>query len=667
MSGQAEKVRVDWGRLGPLLTVLLTVQLVALLEIAHVPRPVLLEGPGLLVAYGYVVFSCVVYLWIPLVYAGAVSALRLEVLTERLGKRGQLSVLAVVGAVPCFDAWWQLVRYDGFAPAVLFAVPFVLLAVGLVAVFRWPRVLAPAALLAGVVIELVDYVVEPHLYPTMHYSGLLVATILMGAGIAGLVATRLPAPRSRRGRGGLLAALVAPALLAAVPFEGNEADRVRRYVHARTMLGQARLVLDVAEHASPGEGVPMFDPDAAARFRQANGLPDLPESFRLEDYNVLLVMIETLRYDATSFGDPERALTPNMVAFGQAGAAVFHRAYAPSSGTLQSMAAILSMHHPSGARLQLEKSWKGSLSEDEVTVAELLRDEGWKTWVVSHSHKNVFTQRILGLQQGFDDVELVLETPKRASALVSDERIVDAANERLGILAGSGERFFGWVFLVSPHVPYVTRDESLPHERPYERYRQEVAHVDEQLGRLLDALENTGLLDETVVIVAGDHGEEFTEHGGRKHASTVYEEVVRVPLLVRIPGVQGVEHREPTSLLYLFPWLLSRAPEQSASRRQAIQRLQTELGPVLEATDGGVIAESIGRKRHQTALVTPELKLIYDHLNDVYEGYDLEADPAEQTDLALTEDPRLTPAIERFEAYMRVRESYRRFSLVQPK
>jgi hypothetical protein len=79
---------------------------------------------------------------------------------------------------------------------------------------------------------------------------------------------------------------------------------------------------------------------------------------------------------------------------------------------------------------------------------------------------------------------------------------------------------------------------------------------DAEFGRLLDALDETGLSDDTVVVFIGDHGEEFGEHGAHRH-STVYEEALHVPLVLRIPGVAGATISDPVSTLYVLPWLLS--------------------------------------------------------------------------------------------------------------
>lgn len=87
-------------------------------------------------------------------------------------------------------------------------------------------------------------------------------------------------------------------------------------------------------------------------------------------------------------------------------------------------------------------------------------------------------------------------------------------------------------------------------------YDDEVAFVDQQLGRLFAALDEAGLSDEIVVVLTSDHGEELFDHRGSEHGHTMYDELLRVPLVVRAPEVQPGRRTEPVSLVDLFPTLL---------------------------------------------------------------------------------------------------------------
>jgi len=91
-------------------------------------------------------------------------------------------------------------------------------------------------------------------------------------------------------------------------------------------------------------------------------------------------------------------------------------------------------------------------------------------------------------------------------------------------------------------------------------YQGEVAYTDEALGRVWDALEEQGLLDATLIVLVGDHGEEFWDHDGFGHGHAMYDEVIRVPLLVRLPGAEsGMVMRDLTRLVDLAPTALAAA------------------------------------------------------------------------------------------------------------
>ena len=89
-----------------------------------------------------------------------------------------------------------------------------------------------------------------------------------------------------------------------------------------------------------------------------------------------------------------------------------------------------------------------------------------------------------------------------------------------------------------------------------QRYDGEVAYVDAELRRLLDALSSRGLLSNTIIVVAGDHGESLGEHGERTHGMLLYESAVRVPLIVKAPGIKPAVRTDPASLADIAPTIL---------------------------------------------------------------------------------------------------------------
>ena len=119
----------------------------------------------------------------------------------------------------------------------------------------------------------------------------------------------------------------------------------------------------------------------------------------------------------------------------------------------------------------------------------------------------------------------------------------------------AGSRFFLWAHLYDPHRPY---DPPEPYASIYGHnpYLGEIAFADSQIGRLLEALEQRALLDRTIVIVAGDHGESLGEHGERDHGVFIYENVLRVPLIVRAPALAPFRVGEVVRLTDVMPTVL---------------------------------------------------------------------------------------------------------------
>lgn len=663
----------------PVVGGLIAIVLVVILELTHVPTKLLWASPKNLY-HGFVhTFRLLfVYCALPIGYILLVGALETGWIKKHLPlwMRGAGHVFAAATvasqayrifiAEPAFQAYWQF-------PYLFTVFAFALGFVGVVGSThfekRWLRwisyAMPPLTLVGGIGVHYANYIIERHQYPPFHYAALMVALAVVGsAGVQFGARGWLPGLRRwyLRVPFGLL--LAAPFVVLLIPT-GEAGAKVRRYVHARTALGQARLVMDPESETIAERRTRMVDQKAVARLAEHGNLPKLPEDFRLEDHHILLVTVETLRHDVTSMADPESNLTPNLSRLADLGAFSYDRAYSPSSTTLQSIGSIMTMRFPAEVPLKLEHTWKGALKKKALTVAELMSKRGWLTWAVIHNHHRVFTERIFGLGQGFEKKKFVLEKNNAASARSIDKRIIDEAIKRLEELSAATEPAFGWVFMSSPHHPYVSHEGKAWDGTKLERYKEEVQNADRQFGRLLDFMERTGRLDDTIIIVAGDHGEEFGEHGAKHHAATVYEEVVRVPLYIRIPGIQGTRIEEPTSLTYILPWFL-RTSEDAKIRGKALNALKTYIGPILRASQGAVVVELIGKTRHFTAMVDGDYKVIYDHFNGIHEAYDLAADPGEQDDRMLEGDARFDAIVERFPDYIAVKESFERFEFEDP-
>jgi hypothetical protein len=176
-----------------------------------------------------------------------------------------------------------------------------------------------------------------------------------------------------------------------------------------------------------------------------------------------------------------------------------------------------------------------------------------------------------------------------------------------------------------PHAPYGGKG------TPMQRYVKDVARVDRELGRLVRHLDDTGLSKRTLLVVGADHGEAFGEHGAPFHATIVYEEVARIPLLVRGPGVLAREIREPVSLLDVTPTILDAFGIETPGSFMGQSLLPLVAGqekrlerPIAICSAGGLAALYVpgGNK-----------KVILDSRRRTIEVYDLERDPDERVNL----------------------------------
>jgi len=195
-----------------------------------------------------------------------------------------------------------------------------------------------------------------------------------------------------------------------------------------------------------------------------------------------------------------------------------------------------------------------ALSDAHTTLAELLHARGFRT--------GAFVSSIVlgpgrGLKQGFDRYQGVREVDGPAAGPEAwQRRANDVMDDAIGWLDTVGDSpFFLWTHLYDAHRPY---DPPEPYRTTYGHnlYVGEIAFADSQIGRLLQALDQRGLRDRTIVIVAGDHGESLGGHGERDHGVFVYEEVLRVPLIVRAPALRPARVDEIVRLTDVMPTVL---------------------------------------------------------------------------------------------------------------
>ena len=265
--------------------------------------------------------------------------------------------------------------------------------------------------------------------------------------------------------------------------------------------------------------------------------------------HLVLVTIDTLRADHVGAYGYRAGTTPSLDRIAQGGVR-FDRAYAPAPITLASHASMLTGRYPAGhgARDNLMP-----VNASVPTLATVLHDQGFQTaaFIAAFPLDHRF-----GLSRGFDVYSDRM--PRGPEGKLLNERpgrqVVD---EALGWLeAHRGGRFFLWVHLYEPHAAYGDQAHAAGRS-PIERYDDEIRTADGQVGRLLDGL--GPVLADTIVIVVGDHGEAFGEHGEIGHSIFVYDTTLHVPWVMMGPGItaRGAAITDPVCLIDLAPTLLA--------------------------------------------------------------------------------------------------------------
>ncbi len=275
-----------------------------------------------------------------------------------------------------------------------------------------------------------------------------------------------------------------------------------------------------------------------------------PAAGREPVFNVLLVTIDTLRYDRVGCLDPRHVKTPNMDALA-ARSLVFTRAFAHNPVTLPSHANILtgatSLYHG------ISDNTGFKLGKKFLTVPQLLRRSGYATAAFIGAFP---LDSRFGLDQGFDLYDDYYGTRNEREFFFAErpaEKVVAPALAWIGAQRG---KWFGWVHLFDPHQPYLPPS---PFKEEYadDPYSGEVAYADSQLGKLFDFLKAKRLLEKTVIVLTADHGEALGEKGEDTHSYFAYNNTMHVPLFLYIPGRKPATFAGNVCHADIFPTLCS--------------------------------------------------------------------------------------------------------------
>jgi arylsulfatase A-like enzyme len=395
---------------------------------------------------------------------------------------------------------------------------------------------------------------------------------------------------------------------------------------------------------------------AVARPSPPPGLPD-----------VIIITFDACRADELGRRPDGATLTPNLERFAE-DAYVFKYCRSQASWTSPSLATLQTGQYPMVHYATAHRP----LGTSQPTLAELLRDAGYETKAVV---ANRLCHRTSGLARGFDDylywdqnefmrrlgyyetyfyyLENRIYEKRNTRVGVKDDHTAVITDHLVRILSEKRRRpLFLWAHYLDPHCPYSPPPQYVaPEDRPFidkvahgdeekagvlrRLYDGEVRYVDDEFARVWAVLPENAL-----VIISSDHGEEFWEHGGYDHGNTLYEEVIRIPLIVRFPGGRGGTSDVPVGLVDVAPSVLS--------------YLGLDVPPSVQGRDMWVAAQggegdvrafagsSMLKGQRQYCVIYNGRKLIIGHWDDWSKAkyFDLSEDAGEQNPLSTFDPPR---------------------------
>lgn len=395
---------------------------------------------------------------------------------------------------------------------------------------------------------------------------------------------------------------------------------------------------------------------------------------------VFLITIDSLRADTLSCYGATVVQTPNIDNVARDGV-LFSTAISASSWTLPSVASFMTGVSPA---VHGATAWQKRLPDDFKTLAESFKEAGYRTVAVG---QNPVLDAARNIDQGFDEYHWISTETRHPGISLgrsllgiflehelesTTEQITRTVLDRLGH-AIDGPTFF-WIHYYDPHMPYTPpkrfmdeasaatpfglafdeiervrmgRFATKQPERDWIKslYEGEVRYVDDEVGRLLGAMKGLGIYDEATIVISSDHGEEFWEHGGFEHGHTMHQELLRVPLIIKHPGVAASQVDAPVGTEGLTPTLLELAGLTWDAALMSSSSFAAYLNPELPAPPVGSVS-SFGTLYFEKleAVTGPQFKYIRSVDFGAEKLYDRTVDPLEHAPMSPAENPTAAEA-----------------------
>ncbi len=353
---------------------------------------------------------------------------------------------------------------------------------------------------------------------------------------------------------------------------------------------------------------------------------------KAEGMNLLVITLDTVRADRIGAYGYEKAETPHLDELARKGV-MFENCYAPTPLTLPAHCSLFTGRYPLGHLVRDNGTF--FLNEGEVTLAEMMGQREYETYAVIASF--VLLAKF-GLDQGFSEYDDSLNFDELLHNFYS-EIPADVVYEKFNrwLRKKAQQRFFAWVHFYDPHAPYEPPEEYRKNRDSLsDLYDGEVAYTDVYVGKIVEDLKNEHRLDDTLIVIVGDHGEAFGEHGEYGHSVFCYEENLKVPLVFFNPRLfpEGSLIKKRVNLIDILPTLSEMFGMDIPSAVQG-KSLVKILHGVGEKGERSFYIESMyGKESLGWAPLTGLIDGSYKYISlPEPELYDLETDIRERTNL----------------------------------
>lgn len=384
---------------------------------------------------------------------------------------------------------------------------------------------------------------------------------------------------------------------------------------------------------------------------------------------VVLVTLDTTRADHLGCYGYERPTTPRLDRFAEE-ALLYENMVATGTWTLPSHASLFTgkftashgaRNDPNGSLALSDaiptpgssrRARLRTMAASEITLASMLESAGFTTGAIA---AGPYLKRVFGLAHGFDYYD------DANIGTLNGRRAEDVTYRALVWLERASGRRFLFLNYFDPHVPLrppagfaqvfmpeglPSTDEKLDRDAMLRLYDAEILYMDHHLGGLFDGLKDLGLYDRALIVITGDHGEAFGEHGEWAHAGRPFQSLLHIPMIVKEPGSAGPTGTTATwtSLVDVFPLILDRVGLRIPEEVQ---------GGVPPSAGHPIVAESntygAGSFR---ALIDPDgMKIISSDRGGRW-LFDLVSDPHEEHNLAVTREERMREMRKRLDDFL---------------